>query len=217
MAEVGAGSVNLEWVPVGGGEGEGGEAEGGAQREVICGDSDWIAMEEDGNSKQEVPVVEEVSVVEEVITDSTPGVVQDFVEIQVTEEEVVAGGMWDGVQSAVVVGETKDTKPEDDVEIPLPENQDTYSQMHPYPCDFCSRRFAKKSTLMNHMISHQSERPHGCNLCGARYRRKCDLVNHMKIHALAPIRSTVDDEDEDDIPRINQVTLSSSTKSDTID
>ncbi|RZF42570.1 hypothetical protein LSTR_LSTR001365 [Laodelphax striatellus] len=211
MAEVTAGSSNisLEWVPVGTGGGGEPPPQDVTQREVICGDSDWIAMTEEAGGGGGVAKEEEavVSVVEEVITDATQGVVQDFVEIQVTEEEVVADGMWDGVQSAVVVGETKDVKQEDDVEIPLPENQDLYSQMHPYPCDFCSRRFAKKSTLMNHMISHQSERPHGCNLCGARYRRKCDLVNHMKIHALAPIRSTVDDEDEEDIPRINQVSV----------
>lgn len=52
----------------------------------------------------------------------------------------------------------------DDVEIPLPQDQDTFSQLHPYPCDFCSRRFSKKSTLMSHMVSHQTERPHG-NCC----------------------------------------------------
>lgn len=127
-------------------------------------------------------------------------VVQDFVEIQVTEEEVVSDN-WSLDQNGVVVA---DVKPKidngmvvDDVEIPLPQDQDIFSQLHPYPCDFCSRRFSKKSTLMSHMVSHQTERPHGCNLCGARYRRKCDLVNHMKIHAYAPLRGTVEEEEED--------------------
>lgn len=81
--------------------------------------------------------------------------------------------------------------------IPLPEDQASgSSQVRPYPCDFCSRRFSKKANLMNHMVAHQVDRPYGCNLCGARYRRKCDLHNHLKIHAYAPM--PVDAADDDD-------------------
>jgi len=88
----------------------------------------------------------------------------------------------------------------DDMEIPLPIDQDSYQNARPYPCDFCSRRFRKKANLMNHMVAHQTDRPHGCNLCGARYVRKCDLNNHLKIHAYAPSsRDGLEDElnDED--------------------
>nr|CAD7569262.1 unnamed protein product [Timema californicum] len=98
-----------------------------------------------------------------------------------------------------VVGEQELLYKEEDPEIPLPQNQDSYTLMRPYPCDFCSRRFRKKANLMNHMVSHQTDRPHGCNLCGARYRRKCDLINHMKIHAYAPGLAGASD-DDDDIP-----------------
>jgi len=70
----------------------------------------------------------------------------------------------------------------DDVDIPIPEGEEASSSVNPYPCDFCSRRFNRKSHLMNHMVTHQSERPFCCALCGVRYRRKCDLANHMKIH-----------------------------------
>lgn len=69
-----------------------------------------------------------------------------------------------------------------DVDIPIPEGEEASSSVNPYPCDFCSRRFNRKSHLMNHMVTHQSERPFCCALCGVRYRRKCDLANHMKIH-----------------------------------
>ncbi|XP_075220129.1 uncharacterized protein LOC142323795 isoform X2 [Lycorma delicatula] len=207
------------------------------QRDVICGDATWLEntaantisdhnnIEEDDDVRTEEVVIDNVNGVSDVTGDNANNaiyeeviypqdnntVVQDFVEIQVTEEEVVSEA-WDGIQSSstVVIGDTKEIKAEDDIEIPLPENQDLYSQLHPYPCDFCSRRFSKKSTLMNHMVSHQSERPHGCNLCGARYRRKCDLVNHMKIHAYAPVRSTVDDDDDEELPRINQVAVDNS-------
>lgn len=54
---------------------------------------------------------------------------------------------------------------------------------------------------MNHMVAHQTDRPHGCNLCGARYVRKCDLMTHLKIHAYAPERDGMEDEEfnEDDL------------------
>lgn len=74
----------------------------------------------------------------------------------------------------------------DDMEIPLPIDQDSYQNARPYPCDFCSRRFRKKANLMNHIVAHQTDRPYGCNLCGSRYVRKCDLNNHLKVHAYAP-------------------------------
>lgn len=84
------------------------------------------------------------------------------------------------------------------MEIPLPIDQDSYTNTRPYPCDFCSRRFRKKANLMNHMVAHQTDRPHHCNLCGARYVRKCDLMNHLKTHAYAPSRDGLDDDLNDD-------------------
>lgn len=94
----------------------------------------------------------------------------------------------------------------DDMEIPLPIDQDSYTNTRPYPCDFCSRRFRKKANLMNHMVAHQTDRPHGCNLCGARYVRKCDLVNHLKIHAYAPpSRDGLEDDYNDTDPLAHEV------------
>ena len=90
------------------------------------------------------------------------------------------------------------------MEIPLPIDQDSYTNTRPYPCDFCSRRFRKKANLMNHMVAHQTDRPHGCNLCGARYVRKCDLMNHLKIHAYAPSRDGLDDDLNDDDPLMQE-------------
>jgi len=81
---------------------------------------------------------------------------------------------------------THDNLEYDDMEIPLPIDQDSYQNARPYPCDFCSRRFRKRANLMTHMTSHQTDRPYSCNLCGSRYIRKCDLNNHLKVHAYAP-------------------------------
>lgn len=80
----------------------------------------------------------------------------------------------------------------EDLSIPIPEGEEASSSVNPYPCDFCSRRFNRKSHLMNHMVTHQSERPFCCALCGVRYRRKCDLANHMKIHIPSPYASVSD-------------------------
>lgn len=89
----------------------------------------------------------------------------------------------------------------DDMEIPLPIDQDSYQNTRPYPCDFCSRRFRKKANLMNHIVAHQTDRPYGCNLCGSRFVRKCDLNNHLKVHAYPPSQDGLEDDlnDEDSL------------------
>lgn len=85
----------------------------------------------------------------------------------------------------------------DDMEVPL-ENQDSYTNTRPYPCDFCPKRFRKKANLMNHMVTHQTdERPHGCNLCGQRFHKKQELMSHLKCHAYAPTGGGLVDELED--------------------
>ncbi|PZC79528.1 hypothetical protein B5X24_HaOG216193 [Helicoverpa armigera] len=94
-------------------------------------------------------------------------------------------------------------KEENDVDVPLPTDQDEYTAMRPWPCDFCSRRFRKKAALMNHMVAHQNDRPHACNLCGVRYVRKCDLMNHLKVHAFVP--DNPDSIDFEDVLDNNQI------------
>lgn len=93
------------------------------------------------------------------------------------------------------VGAEQQIEYDDDMEVPLPTDQDEYTASRPYPCDFCSRRFRKKANLVNHMVAHQTDRPHGCNLCGARYIRKCDLMNHLKIHAYVPDPDALDEDE----------------------
>ncbi|KAJ8722015.1 hypothetical protein PYW08_004417 [Mythimna loreyi] len=105
----------------------------------------------------------------------------------ITDDWVIPGGQervevpMDHLNNADIV-----PKEENDLDVPLPTDQDEYTAMRPWPCDFCSRRFRKKAALMNHMVAHQNDRPHACNLCGVRYVRKCDLMNHLKVHAFVP-------------------------------
>ncbi|XP_069691227.1 zinc finger protein 93-like isoform X3 [Periplaneta americana] len=177
---------------------------GAADGEVVCGiGSDCVIFPNSTNVVSNVPQPQSNEIVQYTFPE------QDFLDIQVTEEEVISE-TWDNGQPVEEVSQhfvelkvaCNPTTEPDEVEIPLPQDQDAYTTMRPYPCDFCSRRFRKKANLMNHMVAHQTDRPHGCNLCGARYRRKCDLINHMKIHAYAPGHLGSDDED-DDVPSNN--------------
>lgn len=149
-----------------------------------------IYMAQDGNMAMSDLIEEQVEQAENVDYNN-----QQYFECQVTEEEVITD---DWVQrqgeerveiiiDTIATAQQNEAGPNDDqIEVPLPTDQDEYTASRPYPCDFCSRRFRKKANLMNHMIAHQNDRPHVCNLCGARYIRKCDLLNHLKIHAYAP-------------------------------
>lgn len=110
----------------------------------------------------------ECQVTEEVITD-------DWVQQQGEERVEVPVDQLGGEAHIV-----------DELDVPLPTDQDEYTASRPYPCDFCSRRFRKKPNLMNHMVAHKNDRPHICNLCGARYIRRVDLLNHLKVHAQVP-------------------------------
>ncbi|XP_012525196.2 zinc finger protein 850 isoform X1 [Monomorium pharaonis] len=197
------GDLNLQWV---------GDVE--LHEEVICGlEAQLVASEEEViGACEEVTVEETVESVPDVAshvptTESEILMVpqpndmesiyivpqdqgHDYLNIQVTEE--VIADNWDrpGPDDGVEIPEAKvahDNLLEyDDMEIPLPIDQDSYQNARPYPCDFCSRRFRKKANLMNHIVAHQTDRPYGCNLCGSRYVRKCDLNNHLKVHAYAP-------------------------------
>ncbi|XP_011503402.1 PREDICTED: zinc finger protein 850 [Ceratosolen solmsi marchali] len=208
------GDLTLQWVE---------EVGNVIHEEVICG----LEAELDAPVEEVVGACEEVTVeetVESVVEDSTPiadteilmvpqtsdmesiyivpqDQGHDYLNIQVTEEVITDNWDRSGPDDGMEVPETKVSHDNlleyDDMEIPLPIDQDSYTNTRPYPCDFCSKRFRKKANLMNHMVTHQTERPHGCNLCGARYVRKSDLMNHLKIHAYAPSRDGLEDDLED--------------------
>ncbi|GBP22393.1 Zinc finger protein 585A [Eumeta japonica] len=124
-------------------------------------------------------------------------VVECVTEEVITDDWVISGGQ-DRVEVPLehLTSTELIIKEENDIDVPLPTDQDEYTAMRPWPCDFCSRRFRKKAALMNHMVAHQNDRPHACNLCGVRYVRKCDLMNHLKVHAFVPDHSDSMDFDE---------------------
>ncbi|KAI4495844.1 hypothetical protein M0802_008250 [Mischocyttarus mexicanus] len=185
------------------------EAELVAPEEEVIGACEEVTVEETGESVSNIPPTTESEILMVPQTSDMDSIYivpqdqgHDYLNIQVTEE--VIADNWDrsGPDDGVEIPETKVSTDNlleyDDMEIPLPIDQDSYTNIRPYPCDFCSRRFRKKANLMNHMVSHQTDRPHHCNLCGARYVRKCDLMNHLKTHAYAPSRDGLDDDLNDD-------------------
>ncbi|XP_013165006.1 PREDICTED: zinc finger protein 358-like isoform X1 [Papilio xuthus] len=148
--------------------------------EEIIADTDQMAAENLMFLSQDV-----VGYTEPVLPDELN--VECVTEEVITDDWVLAGGQERvEVPMEQLVHNVSDVKVENDIDVPLPTDQDQYTAMRPWPCDFCSRRFRKKAALMNHMVAHQNDRPHACNLCGVRYVRKCDLMNHLKVHAFVP-------------------------------
>ncbi|KPJ15216.1 Zinc finger protein 845 [Papilio machaon] len=148
--------------------------------EEIIADTDQMAAENLMYLSQDV-----VGYAEPVLPDELN--VECVTEEVITDDWVLAGGQERvEVPMEQLVHNVSDVKVENDIDVPLPTDQDQYTAMRPWPCDFCSRRFRKKAALMNHMVAHQNDRPHACNLCGVRYVRKCDLMNHLKVHAFVP-------------------------------
>ncbi|XP_011867601.1 PREDICTED: uncharacterized protein LOC105561859 isoform X2 [Vollenhovia emeryi] len=213
-----AGDLNLQWV---------GDVE--LHGEVICGlEAQLVASEEEViGACEEVAVEETVESVPDVTPTADSEILMvpqsndmesiyivpqdqghDYLNIQVTEE--VIADNWDrsGPDDGVEIPDAKMTQDNlleyDDMEIPLPIDQDSYQNARPYPCDFCSRRFRKKANLMNHIVAHQTDRPYGCNLCGSRYVRKCDLNNHLKVHAYPPSQDGLEDDLNDEDPLITE-------------
>ncbi|XP_015124410.1 zinc finger protein 569 [Diachasma alloeum] len=199
------------------------EADLETQEGEVIGACEEVCIEEDGQggseqeATQDLPPDTEILMVPQSSDMESIYIVpqdqgHDYLNIQVTEEVITDNWDRSGPEDGVEIPETKVSHDNlleyDDMEIPLPIDQDSYTNTRPYPCDFCSRRFRKKANLMNHMVAHQTDRPHGCNLCGARYVRKCDLMNHLKIHAYAPTRDGLEDDlqsedlpDDDDPPK----------------
>ena len=76
----------------------------------------------------------------------------------------------------------------------LPENTDSAPFEQPafpsfcdrrpksYPCTQCNKVFRFRSLLLNHQVSHSSERAHCCDLCGRSYKLAGDLKTHFLMH-----------------------------------
>lgn len=57
------------------------------------------------------------------------------------------------------------------------------SSMQMYSCPLCSKTFAHKSQVLQHMVSHSGTKPHTCHVCSKSYSQKGSLTQHMRTHS----------------------------------
>ena len=54
-----------------------------------------------------------------------------------------------------------------------------HKRTHTYTCNYCNKKCALKSTLLNHLKSHE---PYKCNICDKQFKNKKVLESHFKTH-----------------------------------
>lgn len=83
---------------------------------------------------------------------------EDLPSNEITTEEVITDDWVEQGEERVEIPVDQIITSQSNVEsnefdVPLPAQQDHYTASRPYPCDFCTRRFRKKNSLMNHMVN----------------------------------------------------------------
>ncbi|VDP83687.1 unnamed protein product [Echinostoma caproni] len=68
------------------------------------------------------------------------------------------------------------------VKAGLVQHMRTHTDERPYPCLHCGRAFKQKIQLTTHMRVHSGERPYGCRLCGKLFRQQSHVVQHLRTH-----------------------------------
>ena len=56
----------------------------------------------------------------------------------------------------------------------------THTDILPYECSFCHRRFREKGSVVRHMRMHTGEKPYECRFCGRRFAEHGTLNRHLK-------------------------------------
>ncbi|XP_011695618.1 PREDICTED: zinc finger protein 737-like [Wasmannia auropunctata] len=57
------------------------------------------------------------------------------------------------------------------------------TDVRPYKCEVCKKKFAWKSSLTVHKCVHSDVRPYKCNVCEKKFARKKYLILHKRVHS----------------------------------
>lgn len=58
-----------------------------------------------------------------------------------------------------------------------------HSLQKPFNCQTCSKKFASKKSLADHMRAHSGEKPFQCEVCAKLFLRSGDLKRHLMMHS----------------------------------
>lgn len=62
-------------------------------------------------------------------------------------------------------------------------HQRVHSDIKPFVCKQCSRRFKTKQSLLDHMNRHLGVKPFLCDICGRGFITKGLCKSHQKVHS----------------------------------
>ncbi|XP_072391447.1 uncharacterized protein [Diabrotica undecimpunctata] len=68
----------------------------------------------------------------------------------------------------------------------------THAEEKPFECDICHKRFSQNSQCLVHRQTHTKEKPFRCNVCFKDFKGESTLNRHMKLHADSTILTKSD-------------------------
>lgn len=66
-----------------------------------------------------------------------------------------------------------------------------HTQVKPFRCEVCFKRFGRPEKVRVHMRTHTGERPYKCPICGRGFTQKNDMLKHTNVHSKPPRRTNV--------------------------
>ena len=63
----------------------------------------------------------------------------------------------------------------------------THTDILPYVCNFCHRRFREKGSVIRHKRTHTGEKPYQCRHCGRAFAEHGTLNRHLKAKGIVNI------------------------------
>merc|ERR1711871_1665022 len=52
----------------------------------------------------------------------------------------------------------------------------------PFECEYCGKRFTRRSVMIQHIRVHNGEKPFKCQICGKAFSQRGNLTKHLRIH-----------------------------------